>query len=59
MPFERKENRGEYQYRRDPEDEVVEIFGRPADNHADRDVARSDFRMIGGDRTGVALEGSR
>ncbi|MCY1361340.1 hypothetical protein D9M69_480010 [compost metagenome] len=45
--LEREEHRREHQHRGDAVDEEVEILGGAADDHADRDLARGDVRMVG------------
>ena len=52
-----KNMNGKHQHRRDAVDEVVEVLGRPADDHADGDVAGRDLRRIGRDRARIAFEG--
>jgi hypothetical protein len=56
--LEREEHRRKYQHRGDAVDEEVEIFGGPADDHADGDFARGDVRVVV-TRPGVAFGRAR
>jgi len=46
MLLEREENRRKHQHRGDAVDEKVKIFGCAADDHADRDFAGGDVRVV-------------